>query len=167
MKIKCPKFIIYFTLTFAYSVANAEYIIQMPLEQDLRGALPNGSIIFSPEVEEELPPVEEPPKLLGTQNFTIDENDSSLVGANGWLMGADPMIIQNKGTSPYLEVAVIDNGVLVNTKKISINNVTCSASATPIMQDNVAMVYLDCLNTVLIPFNTPIGASITVSFYDK
>lgn len=54
-------------LAFTSSMANAEYLIKIPLELDLRGHLPNNSIVFvgstevAPETPVEETPVEETP----------------------------------------------------------------------------------------------------------
>ena len=62
-------------LAFTSSMANAEYTIQIPLELDLRGHLPNNSIVFvgSTEVDPETPVEETPVEETPVEETPVEE----------------------------------------------------------------------------------------------
>ena len=92
------KIIIPFMLAFTSSMANAEYLIKIPLELDLRGHLPNNSIVFvgstevAPETPVEETPVEETPAKHEPVDCITKPTDNPQLceeSLTGWVQFAD------------------------------------------------------------------------------
>ncbi|WP_136477732.1 hypothetical protein [Pseudomonas sp. DG56-2] len=141
--------------TFFLHSVNAEYLVKIPLESSL----------FAKVVE---PPIEDDePILLATENWTIDEN------IQPWLSGNPngiPQIVQSKnfsGVIPDIQISIPYDDKIDRTTKIKVNGLVCSPEKTYYDQHGVNVIFFWCQNTIMIPFDTPVGASVKAEFYDK
>lgn len=151
------KSILFFAVasTFFLHSVNAEYLVKIPLETGLFAKV------------KQTPVEDDEPKLLATQSWTIDENLVTWLSGNPWGL---PQIVQSKNFSDVvsdIQISIPYDDKIDRTTKIKVNGLVCSPEKTYYDQYGMNVIFFWCQNTIMIPFDTPVGASVKAEFYDK